>query len=97
MPDIAFVTTCKGRMRHIQRTLPSLVEQSPDEIVVVDYGCPDGVGDWVADNYPDIAVVRVNDDPGFCVARARNRGGAECKVDLDLLHRCRCTSKTGMG
>ena len=90
MPDIAFVTTCKGRMRHIQRTLPSLVEQSPDEIVVVDYGCPDGVGDWVADNYPDIAVVRVNDDPGFCVARARNRGAQNvkstwiCFIDADV-------------
>jgi hypothetical protein len=36
--EIAFITTCKGRLKHIQRTLPALVAESPYEIILVDYG-----------------------------------------------------------
>jgi len=88
--DIAFVTTCKGRLHHIKRTLPLLVAESPASIVVVDYGCPDNVGDWVTENYPDVVVVRIEDDPGFCVARARNLGAKRvdapwiCFIDADV-------------
>lgn len=90
MLDVAFVTTCKGRLHHIKRTLPMLVAQSPAEIVVVDYGCPDGVGDWVDMNYPEVTVVRAEDDAGFCVARARNLGARKttspwiCFIDADV-------------
>jgi glycosyltransferase involved in cell wall biosynthesis len=88
--SIAFVTTCKGRLQHIKETLPLIVAQSPDEVVVVDYACPDRVGDWVEANYPQVKVVRVTDDRGFCVARARNRGAAQtqspwiCFIDADI-------------
>jgi hypothetical protein len=74
MTDVAFITTCKGRLHHLQQTLPLMVAASPAEIVVVDYGCPQGTGDWVAAHHPDVSVVRVNDDPGFCASRARNLG-----------------------
>jgi glycosyltransferase involved in cell wall biosynthesis len=90
MTDLAFVTTCKGRLHHIQQTLPLLVAESPAEIVVVDYGCPQGVGEWVASNYPEVTVVRVDDDPGFCLPRARNLGAQEtsanwlCFIDADV-------------
>lgn len=72
--NISIVTTCKGRLHHIQKTLPLLVAHAPAEIILVDYGCPDNVGDWVASNYSSVIVVRVNDDDGFCAARARNFG-----------------------
>ena len=77
--EISFVTTCKGRLHHIQETLPLIVEQSPGEVIVVDYGCPQKVGDWVAKHFPDVTVVRVDDDPGFCAARARNLGARAAK------------------
>lgn len=90
MTSISFVTTCKGRLRHLQRTLPLLIAEYPEEIVVVDYGCPDGSGDWVQENFPLVKVVRVTDDDSFCAARARNLGAEHvtsqwiCFIDADI-------------
>ena len=72
MKKIAFLTTSKGRLHHIRKTLPLMVAQAAAEVVVVDYGCPDHTGDWVEANFPTVKVVRVTDDEGFCLARARN-------------------------
>lgn len=90
MHQIAFVITCKGRLHHLRQTIPAIVEQAPAEIIVVDYGCPDNTGDWVEANYPDVKVVRVGDDPGFCLPRARNIGARNsttpwiCFIDADI-------------
>lgn len=90
MLDVAFVTTCKGRLHHIRETLPLLVAQNPAEIVVVDYSCPDKVGDWVQNNFPLVKVVRIADDPGFSLPRARNQGARQthspwlCLIDGDI-------------
>jgi glycosyltransferase involved in cell wall biosynthesis len=91
MNRIAFVTTCKSRLHHLQQTLPQWVAEVPDEIVVVDYGCPQGAGDWVREIFPQVTVIRVDDDPGFCLARARNSGAAAvqaewiCFIDADVM------------
>ena len=67
-----------------------MVAQQPAELVVVDYGCPDRVGDWVEADHPGVKVVRIDDDPGFCLSRARNMGAAStdtdwiCFVDADI-------------
>jgi len=82
MPTISFVTTCKGRLEHIKETLPLIAKQNPDQLIVVDYGCPQNVGDWVEANLPSVTVIRVNDDPGFLMARARNAGLAACITDF---------------
>lgn len=88
---IAYVTTCKGRLHHLARTLPSAAGQAGVECIVVDYGCPDGAGDWVRQRYPGVTVVRVTDDPGFNLARARNLGAAQARsewlafIDADVL------------
>ena len=88
--NVAFVTVCKGRLHHIQETLPLIVAQHPDEVVVVDYGCPQNVGDWVEANFSSVKVVRVVDDPGFCVSRGRNLGALStsspsiCFIDADV-------------
>ncbi len=90
MSRIAFVTTCKGRLHHLKQTLPLLLAAGPDQIVVVDYACPDGTADWVKENYPQIDVVRVTDDPGWCLPRARNQGASQvdsgwiCFIDADI-------------
>ena len=80
MSTIAFVTTCKGRLHHIRQTLPRFLAEKPDEVIVVDYGCPDMAGDWVEENHPAAKVVRVTDDPEFCAARARNMGGRAARA-----------------
>ena len=88
---IAFVTVCKGRLHHIRQTLPRLVEQVPDEIVVVDYDCPQGVGAWVQAHHPSVRVVHVHDEQGFCLSRGRNEGARSttapwiCFIDADVL------------
>jgi FkbM family methyltransferase len=87
--DVAFVTVCKGRLHHIRETLPLIVAQAPGEIVVVDYGCPQKVGDWVEANFASVRVVRVADDLGFSLSRGRNLGALNtsspliCFIDAD--------------
>jgi glycosyltransferase involved in cell wall biosynthesis len=87
--DIAFVVTCKGRLHHLKETLPLIVRQEPDEIVVVDYGCPDGTAAWVAVNFPRVKTVHF-DSPSFNLAHARNLGAKAsqsiwlCFIDADI-------------
>jgi glycosyltransferase involved in cell wall biosynthesis len=90
-PLVSFVITCKGRLHHLQQTLPQLAALENTEIIVVDYGCPQGTADWVSKHYPQVRVGRVNDDPGFSLARARNIGAYAassswlCFVDADVV------------
>jgi glycosyltransferase involved in cell wall biosynthesis len=87
---LSLITTCKGRLNYLRQTLPEMTKQEHVECVVVDYGCPQGTGDWVAEHFPQVKVVRVKDDPGFNQCRARNLGAAAatsslfCFVDADI-------------
>jgi glycosyltransferase involved in cell wall biosynthesis len=76
MALISAITTCKGRLAHLKVTLPTLMALPDCEVVVVDYDCPQGAGDWVQSNFPQAKVVRVADRPHFKAAEARNRGVA---------------------
>ncbi|MBP6851032.1 MAG: glycosyltransferase [Rhodoferax sp.] len=90
-PALTVVTTCKGRLAHLQQTLPRLAEQDTLAVVVVDYGCPDQAGAWVRQHYPQVQVVQVADSSEFNIARARNLGAAQAQspwlafVDADIL------------
>ena len=72
--QFCYITTCKGRLDHLRQTLPLAVAQPGVSCVVVDYSCPDGAGDWVAENFPQVKLVRVTGEAGFNVSRARNLG-----------------------
>lgn len=91
IPTIGFITTCKGRLQHLKRTLPRIVEQNPDEIIVVDFNCPDNSGRWVEDNFAKVKVIYIRDDAPFNVSIARNSGIAAsrsdvlCMIDADIL------------
>jgi len=79
MPDrlpISLVTTCKGRLAHLKRTLPGMLALPIAEVIVVDYDCPERTGDWVAKHRSAAKVVRVADRPHFNAAKARNLGAA---------------------
>jgi glycosyltransferase involved in cell wall biosynthesis len=90
-PRIAAVTTCKGRLEHLKQTLPRLMALPFEEVVVVDFDCPEGSGDWAEANCPGVRVVRVTGEPIFHCARARNLGGAATTapwllfIDVDVL------------
>jgi hypothetical protein len=87
--SIRFITTCKGRLTHIQETLPLLWEQAKQDIILVDYSCPQNSGEWVEKNYPQVHIVRV-DSTGFNVSDARNQGAHDlncdfiCFIDADV-------------
>ena len=90
MTQITYITTCKGRLAHLKQTLPRAVAQG-FPCIVVDYSCPEGTGGWVEANFPQVKVVRVEGEPGFSAARARNAGAAVAQTpwlglfDADIL------------
>ena len=74
--SLAYVTTCMGRLEHLQRSLPRIVGQPGVSCVVVDYSCPDGAGDWVERHHHGVKVVRIPGETRFNLSRARNAGAA---------------------
>jgi len=78
-PVASIVVTCKGRLHHLRQTLPKMLRQNADfvfEVVVVDYGCPQGTFSWCRqfDVSSLIAVLVEQDTDLFSVSRARNVG-----------------------
>lgn len=80
-PKIGFVTTCMGRLAHLQQSLPRLAVQAGADCVVVDYSCPEQSGEWIGANWPSVRVVRVEGESRFNLARARNAGATACDAD----------------
>jgi glycosyltransferase involved in cell wall biosynthesis len=76
MGELCYITTCMGRLAHLQQSLPRIAGQAGVDCVVVDYSCPDGAGDWVEANFPQVRVVRVEGETVFNRSRARNLGAA---------------------
>jgi len=80
-PLISFVIPCKGRLSHLQQSLPRALAQPDSEVIVVDYDCPDGTAAWVAEHHPDAIVEKVEDQPFFHGPKARNAGLARAAGD----------------
>ncbi len=78
----SIVTTCKGRLHNLKRTLPEFLKQENAEVIVVDYDCPDGTADYVARVHPDARVVKVTDKPRFNLPHARNLGAAQARGEI---------------
>ena len=77
MADLSIVTTCMGRLAQLRQTLgPMLAQDGGVPVVVVDYSCPDGAGDWVEANPPRARLVRVPGRARFNASAARNIGPA---------------------
>jgi len=78
-PVASIVVTCKGRLHHLRQTLPEMLHQKaefPYEVVVVDYGCPQGTFNWCRqlDVCGLTAVLVEQDTERFSVSRGRNVG-----------------------
>jgi hypothetical protein len=78
---ITAITPCKGRLEHLKQTLPALMASPGLEVVVVDYDCPDGAGDWVRATWPAAKVVSVSDRPWYNRSEAKNLGAAAASGD----------------
>lgn len=78
---IAVVTTCKNRRSDLEMSLPAMVEAGFDEVVLVDYGCPQGAGEWAKSTHPSVKVVYHDADSGFSASKARNLGAQAVVAD----------------
>jgi len=87
---ISFITTCKGRLEHLKQTLPNLIRYSPDEVIVVDAGCPDRIASWIKEHGLPVKVIEEPMDR-FHLTRARNIGAkiasnpVLCFWDADIM------------
>jgi glycosyltransferase involved in cell wall biosynthesis len=79
---ISLIIATFNRGPRIARTLDSALAQtrSADEVVVVDDCSPDGTGDWVRANYPQVCVVRT--ERNVQTSGARNWGARHAKGEL---------------
>ncbi len=90
---LAFCTTCKGRLQHIQQTLLQNIADNPEALfILVDYDSDDGLEEWArAHAHERLVVYRYrNGGAPFHVAHAKNlaarcaiREGADLLVTLD--------------
>lgn len=78
----SIITTCKGRLEHLKKSLPTMVAQHCDEVIVVDYSCPQGTGDFVSKKFPSVRLVSVEGQEHFSNWKARNAGAAAAHSDV---------------
>ena len=79
---ISFCTTCKGRLEHLQQTLPQNIADNRDypnvEFVVVDYNSNDGMQDWIKENFQKemesglLKYVRTDEPEYWQMSHAKN-------------------------
>lgn len=87
LPSVCISVTCKGRLSHLKQALPTMLSQDYKgkmEIVIVDYGCPDGTAEW-CETQPVKCVKVTEDTEYFCVSRAKNIGAMATNSDIILL------------
>lgn len=53
MNNIIGISTCKGRLSHIQTTVPLFLNNTPEYVkyLLVDYDCPEKSGDWLHNKF----------------------------------------------
>ena len=81
--DVAVIIACKARVHHLRVSLPrwQACDPAPGQVIVVDYGCPDGAADYVAEYFPEISAVRVRRDTDlYRAGRARNIGALHAQL-----------------
>lgn len=69
-------------LHHLKRFLPSVVlSQYPDfEIIIADNASTDGSGEWVQKQFPNVRIVRLDKNYGYC--GGNNRASAHANGDI---------------
>ncbi|HEY6049578.1 MAG TPA: glycosyltransferase, partial [Sphingomicrobium sp.] len=63
-------------------SLPRMVAQNCKEVIVVDYSCPQGTGEFVTEHFPSVRVVVITGETHFSNWKARNTGAAAATSDV---------------
>lgn len=82
---VSVITTCKGRMHHLEEALPTWTSQVGDnyEIIVVDYGDPDKSADYVEELCDHRVRAVRHEAEGFNLSHARNLGALAASPKAD--------------
>lgn len=91
---ITAVTTCMGRLEHLEMTLPMMLEEF-DDVVVADWSCPQNSGNWAASQ--GARVIRNPDQKCFNNAKARNLGAQLVATDYVCFIDADCIVMPGFG
>ncbi len=97
MMNVVFAVTCKGRVQHLERTLPANLRDNPGaKFVVLDYNDTSGLSDYLRNNHAAdigegrLAVYQYRDPVPFRMAHAKNMAhrcgmleGGDVLVNLD--------------
>lgn len=85
---ITAVTTCMGRLNHLDTTLPLMLKEF-EEVIVVDWSCPQKSGDWAEKE--GARVIRHPGEKLWNASKARNLGAravksrSVCFLDADTM------------
>lgn len=94
------VMPCKGRLSFVKQTVPKLLAQPGTRLCVVDFSCPERVGDWIERTFSNevaqkrVVVERVSGKDHFNKSQAHNHGARRairegatwlCFLDADTL------------
>lgn len=71
-----------GRLEHLKLSLPKMLQCGGQEVIVVDYSCPDGTAGYVTKHFPSVRVVSVEGEKHFSNWRARNAGAELARTDV---------------
>ncbi len=91
--ELTYAVTCMGRLEHLKQSLPALVRNGRGPVVLVDYSCPDGCGDWAESHFSasQVRVVRVTGKQRFDRSEAKNLAIKHaatpwvCLIDADVI------------
>jgi len=86
-PSVSIVTTCKGRLAFLKRTLAAMLDTGLP-VTVVDFDCPEGTRGFLTAHHPEVRVAAVDGQPDFNPAMARNIGALNCTGDMILFLDC---------
>lgn len=85
---ITAVTTCMGRLEHLETTLPLMLQEF-SHVIVVDWSCPQNSGDFAESE--GAQVVRKTGEKYWNASKARNLGAQYvktrniCFIDADVM------------
>lgn len=91
LPRVSVVIVSYNGKQHLTRCLPTLFDQaySDFEVIVVDNGSTDGLGDWLRAEYPQVKLISNGENLGYCTATnqgiAASRGEYIVVLDDDTV------------
>ncbi len=81
MPDFSIIIVTWNALHHLKAYLPSVWDHScrDAEIIIADNASTDGTARWIVSNYPDMRIVSMDKNYGYC--GGNNRAAGHAKTD----------------